>query len=93
MYKVEEVTNRTFEFEWDGETFSVASASMLSADDVLSLADASAKGNVEQTRWLVNWFAEQTDGATRKMPIGRFSGLARKWYSEGNLGKSQASSD
>lgn len=93
MYKVESVPASDFEFEWDGTVYKIASAKALPIVEVMALADASAAGDLEQTRWLVAFFSSQTDGATDSMPLEEFKGLARKWYYEGNLGKSQASSD
>lgn len=93
MFKADNGSARSFDFELDGKAYSVPSPLSLPIGEILAFADATEKGGTEQARWLVSFFSRHTDGATDSMSVAAFRQLAKAWNGDAELGESQASSD
>jgi hypothetical protein len=93
MLTIEATEAEKYEFEYRGKVYRVTAASSLSIDDVLSFGDATAKGSLEQARWLKEFFSKETGGATDSMKVADFKRLANSWNGNVDMGESPASSD
>lgn len=90
MFKLEKEDRRAFEFEYDGEVYSVPSVDSMPLDLVRELWQADEAS--DRTVLLMDWFEEQAPGIAGKLTAGEFNALVEAWGGDA-LGKSRASSE
>lgn len=93
MYEVREREPRYYEFKYRKGKYRVPAVDSLSLEQVMSFAEAAERGSSEMTKWVIEFFISETDGALRMMKLDELVPLVKEWQSGTDMGESQASSD